>query len=232
MNGEPHLLVVDDDARIRDLLSRYLRTSGFRVTTAGNAADARQKLAGLDFDCLVLDVMMPGEDGRALTADLKRTRPVPILLLTAMAEADDRIRGLESGADDYLVKPFEPRELVLRIRNVLQRERFAFRGRVQQALAAIGGAGALHDIAVVDELAQYAPQALLGDLQDVEEIRDAHAGMAVHEMQHAVMRAAEADAREDLVGVADEIAIGEKQQLDQVVSGAFRGAFALRKPRR
>jgi two-component system phosphate regulon response regulator OmpR len=119
--GEPHLLVVDDDARIRDLLSRYLRTSGFRVTTAGDAADARQKLAGLDFDCLVLDVMMPGEDGRALTADLKRTRPVPILLLTAMAEADDRIRGLESGADDYLVKPFEPRELVLRIRNVLQR---------------------------------------------------------------------------------------------------------------
>jgi two-component system phosphate regulon response regulator OmpR len=122
MNGsEPHLLVVDDDARICDLLSRYLRTSGFRVTTAGDAAEARQKLAGIDFDCLVLDVMMPGEDGRALTADLKRTRPVPILLLTAMAEPGDRIGGLEAGADDYLVKPFEPRELVLRIRNVLQR---------------------------------------------------------------------------------------------------------------
>jgi two-component system phosphate regulon response regulator OmpR len=119
--GEPHLLVVDDDARIRDLLSRYLRTSGFRVTTAGDAVEARQKLAGLDFDCLVLDVMMPGEDGRSLTADLKRTRPVPVLLLTAMAEPEDRIGGLEAGADDYLVKPFEPRELVLRIRNVLQR---------------------------------------------------------------------------------------------------------------
>lgn len=119
--AEPHLLVVDDDARIRELLSRYLRTSGFRVTTAADAAEARQKLAGLDFDCLVLDVMMPGESGRALTADLKRTRPVPILLLTAMAEPEDRIGGLEDGADDYLVKPFEPRELVLRIRNVLQR---------------------------------------------------------------------------------------------------------------
>jgi two-component system phosphate regulon response regulator OmpR len=119
--SEPHLLVVDDDARIRDLLSRYLRNSGFRVTTAGDAAEARQRLAGLDFDCLVLDVMMPGENGRVLTEDLKRTRPVPILLLTAMAEPEDRIGGLEAGADDYLVKPFEPRELVLRIRNVLQR---------------------------------------------------------------------------------------------------------------
>jgi two-component system phosphate regulon response regulator OmpR len=118
---EPHLLVVDDDARIRELLSRYLVASGFRVTTAGDAAEARQKLAGFDFDLLILDVMMPGEDGLALTADLKRTRPVPILLLTAMAETEDRINGLEKGADDYLAKPFEPRELVLRIRNVLQR---------------------------------------------------------------------------------------------------------------
>jgi two-component system, OmpR family, phosphate regulon response regulator OmpR len=118
---EPHLLVVDDDARIRDLLSRYLLASGFRVTTAGDAAEARQKLAAFHFDLLILDVMMPGEDGLALTEDLKRTRPVPILLLTAMAETEDRINGLEKGADDYLAKPFEPRELVLRIRNVLQR---------------------------------------------------------------------------------------------------------------
>ncbi len=118
---EPHLLVVDDDARIRDLLSRYLVASGFRVTTAGDAVEARQKLAAFHFDLLILDVMMPGEDGLALTEDLKRTRPVPILLLTAMAETEDRINGLEKGADDYLAKPFEPRELVLRIRNVLQR---------------------------------------------------------------------------------------------------------------
>src|SRR4051812_38820786 len=118
---EPHLLVVDDDARIRSLLSRYLMTSGFRVTTAGDAEEARQKLASLAFDLLVLDVMLPGESGFELTRDLKRDGAVPILLLTAMAEPEDRISGLERGADDYLVKPFEPRELVLRIRNILQR---------------------------------------------------------------------------------------------------------------
>jgi two-component system phosphate regulon response regulator OmpR len=118
---EPHLLVVDDDARMRDLLRRYLVTSGFRVTTAGDAADARQQMAAIAFDLLVLDVMMPGENGLDLTQDLKRTSPVPILLLTAMAEPEDRVNGLERGADDYLAKPFEPRELVLRIRNLLQR---------------------------------------------------------------------------------------------------------------
>ena len=121
IEDEPHLLVVDDDARIRRLLSQYLMTSGFRVTTAGDAAEARQKLESLAFDLLVLDVMMPGEGGLELTQDLKRTSPVPILLLTAMAEPEDRIAGLERGADDYLAKPFEPRELVLRIRNILQR---------------------------------------------------------------------------------------------------------------
>jgi two-component system phosphate regulon response regulator OmpR len=118
---EPHLLIVDDDDRIRSLLSRYLMSSGFRVTTAGDAAEARQKLASLAFDLLVLDVMMPGESGVELTRDLKRGGKPPILLLTAMAEPEDRIAGLEHGADDYLVKPFEPRELVLRIRNILQR---------------------------------------------------------------------------------------------------------------
>lgn len=118
---EPHLLVVDDDARIRDLLSRYLMTSGFRVTTAADAEEARRSLASIAFDLLVLDVMLPGESGFELTRDLKRHSPVPILLLTAMAEPEDRINGLERGADDYLVKPFEPRELVLRIRNILQR---------------------------------------------------------------------------------------------------------------
>jgi two-component system, OmpR family, phosphate regulon response regulator OmpR len=121
MSDEPHLLVVDDDARIRELLGRYLAGSGFRVTTAGDAAEARAKLAALEFDLLVLDVMMPGENGFTLTADLRRTSRMPILLLTAMAEPDDRITGLERGADDYLTKPFEPRELVLRIRNILQR---------------------------------------------------------------------------------------------------------------
>ncbi len=120
---EPHLLVVDDDARLRELLRRYLTDQGFRITTAVDAAAARAKLAGLSFDLLIVDVMMPGEDGLSLTQSLRSTSRIPILLLTAMAEGRDRIAGLERGADDYLVKPFEPRELVLRIRNILQRER-------------------------------------------------------------------------------------------------------------
>ena len=118
---EPHLLVVDDDARLRDLLRRYLTDQGFRVTTAGDAAEARRKLDSIAFDLLVLDVMMPGEDGFALTTSLRASSRIPILLLTARAETADRIGGLERGADDYLTKPFEPRELVLRIRNILQR---------------------------------------------------------------------------------------------------------------
>ncbi len=124
MNGEtPHILVVDDDTRLRSLLRRYLTANGFRVTTAEHAADARAKLASLDFDAIVLDVMMPGEDGIALTGALRRDSTVPILLLTAMNEPEDRIRGLEHGADDYLPKPFEPRELVLRIGTMLRRAR-------------------------------------------------------------------------------------------------------------
>jgi two-component system phosphate regulon response regulator OmpR len=120
-SSEPHLLVVDDDARLRELLRRYLTDQGFRVTTAGDAAEARARLASIAFDLLVLDVMMPGESGLDLTRSLRRDGRLPILLLTAMAEPEDRINGLEHGADDYLAKPFEPRELVLRIRNILQR---------------------------------------------------------------------------------------------------------------
>jgi two-component system, OmpR family, phosphate regulon response regulator OmpR len=120
-SSEPHLLVVDDDARLRELLRRYLTDQGFRVTTAGDAAEARARLASIAFDLLVLDVMMPGESGLDLTRSLRRDGRLPILLLTAMAEPEDRINGLEHGADDYLAKPFEPRELVLRVRNILQR---------------------------------------------------------------------------------------------------------------
>jgi two-component system phosphate regulon response regulator OmpR len=118
---EPHLLVVDDDTRLRELLRRYLADNGFRVTAAEDAADARAKLAAFAFDLVVLDVMMPGENGLLLTRALRREYRVPVLLLTAMAEPEDRVNGLEQGADDYLSKPFEPRELVLRIRNLLQR---------------------------------------------------------------------------------------------------------------
>jgi two-component system, OmpR family, phosphate regulon response regulator OmpR len=119
--AEPHLLVVDDDERLGELLRRYLSDSGFRVTIAANAKEARVNLASIAFDLVVLDVMMPGESGLDLTRDLRAEGRVPVLLLTAMAEPEDRINGLEQGADDYLSKPFEPRELVLRIRNILQR---------------------------------------------------------------------------------------------------------------
>jgi two-component system, OmpR family, phosphate regulon response regulator OmpR len=118
---EPHLLVVDDDTRLGELLRRYLSDSGFRVTIAGDASEARAQLTSFAFDLVVLDVMMPGENGLDLTRALRRESRVPILLLTAMAEPEDRVNGLEQGADDYLSKPFEPRELVLRIRNILQR---------------------------------------------------------------------------------------------------------------
>jgi two-component system phosphate regulon response regulator OmpR len=117
----PHLLVVDDDRRIRDLLSRFLAGEGYRVTTADNAADARAKLAGLRFDLLILDVMMPGESGFDFAQSLRGASNVPILMLTARDAAESRIRGLEMGADDYLSKPFEPRELSLRIANILKR---------------------------------------------------------------------------------------------------------------
>lgn len=119
--AEPHLLVVDDDERLGELLRRYLSDSGFRITIAANAKEARANLASIAFDLVVLDVMMPGESGLDLTRDLRAEGRVPVLLLTAMAEPEDRINGLEQGADDYLSKPFEPRELVLRIRNILQR---------------------------------------------------------------------------------------------------------------
>lgn len=117
----PHLLVVDDDRRIRDLLSRFLAGEGYRVTTADNAKDARAKLTGLSFDMLILDVMMPGETGFELAKSIRGNSQVPILMLTAREGTEARIEGLQLGADDYLSKPFEPRELSLRIANILKR---------------------------------------------------------------------------------------------------------------
>lgn len=116
-----HLLIVDDDERIRELLKRYLMKQGFMVTSARDAAQARRLLSGLAFDLIVLDVMMPGEDGVALTQWLRGEMATPVILLTARGEARDRIVGLEAGADDYIPKPFEPRELVLRINAILRR---------------------------------------------------------------------------------------------------------------
>lgn len=118
---QPHVLVVDDDRRLRDLLRRFLADNGFRVTVAGDAREARATVGSFAFDAIVLDVMMPGESGLHLAGDLRKRIETPILMLTAMGESEDRIAGFEHGADDYLVKPFEPRELVLRLRALLRR---------------------------------------------------------------------------------------------------------------
>ena len=120
-NCDAHLLIVDDDERIRVLLQKFLMRNGFLVSAARDAAQARRLLGGLEFDLIVLDVMMPGEDGISLTQSLRETISTPILLLTARAETSDRISGLEAGADDYLAKPFEPNELLLRINAILRR---------------------------------------------------------------------------------------------------------------
>ncbi|HEY4163842.1 MAG TPA: response regulator transcription factor [Dongiaceae bacterium] len=122
-SDQPHILVVDDDRRLRDLIARFLGDHGYQVLTAVDAKDARAKLKNLTFDLLVLDIMMPGETGLELTADLRNESDVPILLLTARTETEDRIAGFETGADDYLTKPFEPKELVLRIQSILKRAR-------------------------------------------------------------------------------------------------------------
>lgn len=117
----PHLLLVDDDSRIRTLLSRYLTENGYRVTVAQDARVARERLGSFLFDLVVLDVMMPGESGFDLAKFISATMSIPILMLTARSNVEDRIQGLEIGADDYLPKPFEPRELLLRIGNILKR---------------------------------------------------------------------------------------------------------------
>lgn len=117
-----HILVVDDDERLRSLLFKFLQENGFLVITAENAADAREKLKYFDFDLVVLDVMMPGEDGVSLTQGLKNDKiSTPVILLTALGDVEDRIKGFEAGADDYLPKPFEPKELLLRINAILKR---------------------------------------------------------------------------------------------------------------
>ena len=118
----PHILVVDDDDRIRDLVARYLTEHGFVAATTANAAEAREAVAAFSFDALVVDVMMPGESGLDLTRALRQKTDIPVLLLTALGETQDRISGLETGADDYLPKPFEPRELVLRLQAILRRK--------------------------------------------------------------------------------------------------------------
>ena len=120
-----HIMVVDDDDRIRELVKQYLEENNFLVTSAKNASDAKKKLEIIKFDILILDIMMPGESGLSLTKEVKRNNPTPIILLTAKGETRDRIEGLELGADDYLSKPFEPKELLLRIKNILDKTKKA-----------------------------------------------------------------------------------------------------------
>ena len=119
MEFPSHILVVDDDSRLRRLLRQYLTDNGFLVALASNTAHARRIMNSLDFDLIILDVMMPGEDGYAFTRSIRETNPVPILMLTARGDVEDRIAGLEHGVNDYLPKPFDPRELLLRISNIL-----------------------------------------------------------------------------------------------------------------
>jgi two-component system phosphate regulon response regulator OmpR len=133
-----HVLVVDDDRRLRALLSSYLTKNGYRVTVAATAAEARAFLDGLAFDIIVLDVMMPGESGFDFATDLRERSEVPILMLTARGEPQDRVKGLEIGVDDYLSKPFEPRELLLRIGSVLRRARAAPIGKLETAVVRFG----------------------------------------------------------------------------------------------
>lgn len=139
MSDAPHLLIVDDDDRIRELLRKYLLKQGFLVTAARDAGQARRLLAGLAFDLLILDVMMPGEDGMALTRALREAGAgTPVILLTARGESRDRIAGFEAGADDYLAKPFEPRELVLRINAILRRSPQAEAAQAAPAVLHLG----------------------------------------------------------------------------------------------
>ena len=118
-NNKKHILVVDDDDRIRDLLKDYLKDNNYIVSTAENAEQAKNKIQYLKFDIIILDVMMPGQNGYELTKEIKQRMKVPIILLTAKGEVQDRIKGLELGADDYLGKPFEPKELLLRVENII-----------------------------------------------------------------------------------------------------------------
>ena len=138
-SSDSHILVVDDDPRLLQLLKRYIRSAGYRVTGAGDAGQARALLTMFRFDLILLDVMLPGESGLELTAEVRRSLRIPVLLLSALGEADNRIAGLEVGADDYLGKPFEPKELLLRIRSILRRTEEIPRVAAAPCLLRFGG---------------------------------------------------------------------------------------------
>ena len=122
MENKTHILVVDDDNRIRSLLKEYLNENNFIVSTSEDAENAKTKLSNFKYDLIILDVMMPGQDGYELTKELKKRIKIPVILLTAKGEVENRIKGLELGADDYISKPFEPKELLLRVKNILNKK--------------------------------------------------------------------------------------------------------------
>ena len=134
-NNKKHILVVDDDNRIRELLKDFLSNNDYIVSTAENSEEAKNKLFLIKFDIIILDVMMPGQNGYELTKEIKQQRKVPIILLTAKREVDNRIKGLELGADDYIGKPFEPKELLLRIRNIINKN-----NKIQKSTYTVGKA--------------------------------------------------------------------------------------------
>lgn len=135
LTSKPHVLVVDDDQRIRVLVSRYLLAEGFIVLAAADAREAEALLHAFSFDLMVLDVMMPGETGLDFLKRIRKDKPLPVLMLTALGETEERIEGLHSGADDYLPKPFEPRELILRLHAILRRSR----KNIEDRFARVGG---------------------------------------------------------------------------------------------
>lgn len=186
----PHVLVVDDDDRIRQLVSRFLTAEGFVVVTAADAQTARQLLATLSFDVLVVDVMMPGEDGLSLIRNLPEADGAPVLMLTALGESGDRIAGLEAGADDYLAKPFEPRELVLRLQAILRRR----------------PPPRSHDSYIVG---RWRYDAADGSLQNGNEYLHL-TGVEANLLRALISRAGEAVSREELVGLCALEAEGER----------------------
>lgn len=153
----PHILAVDDDDRIRRLLAQYLSKNGYMVVTAEDAAHAREILKKYQFDLCVLDVMMPGENGLSLSEYINKSYDLPVLLLTAMGESDDRIKGLETGADDYLSKPFEPKELLLRIQAILRRSwhQPAQGGDLNKSIKLLGYVFDINEKTLIDEFGNF-----------------------------------------------------------------------------
>ncbi len=185
LDSKPHILVIDDDNRIRELVSRYLKDNDFIVITAQDAADARDTMQHFEFDALVVDVMMPGESGLEFTASLRQEQDIPVLLLTALGEVEDKVTGLEAGADDYLPKPFEPRELVARLKAILRR-------RMKKA-----------DSMQPFKVGRWHFDPALGELSDGEQQRQRLTDVEANLLRALASRAGQVMSREELAKICD-----------------------------